>query len=165
MTWIKLDDDFTENEKFLRAGPLAGYLHICAIAWSRHNLTDGVIPRYQPSRLVAWEPCSDDLHQDFRPTELVTTLVRVGLWHLRDDGDYEIHDYLKHQDSKAKVESERAKLAQRQKKWRERQASKNGSAEPDAEANGARNAVTNGGITPPVTLLESREGRTENAVG
>lgn len=122
MTWIKLDDDFTENPKFLRAGPLAGYLHIAAIAWSRHNLTDGVVPRSQPGRLVAWHVAEEHLNPElvgkldtpsrpigtevFNWATLVGVLVEQGLWHERADGDYEIHDYLKHQDSREKVERE-----------------------------------------------------------
>jgi hypothetical protein len=153
MTWIKLDDDFNENAKFLRAGPVAGYMHIAAIAWSRHNLTDGVIPEAIAHRLVDLRGVLEangmqgiDVSADL----LIDRLQDVGLWHKRDDGDYEIHDYLEHQDSREKVERERDRKRAGMQGLR---ATRQDVAPPQDRHN------------PAGGTLESREGRVESREG
>jgi hypothetical protein len=112
--WIKLDDGFIDHPKFLRAGPLAGYLHIAAMAWCNRNRTDGVVPRAQPARLVAWHTATDSLDPEvvghIMPGEepvswavLVSQLVDTGLWVERADGDYELHGYLEWQTSAEEI--------------------------------------------------------------
>lgn len=162
MSWVRLDDSFLDNRKFLRAGPLAGYLHIAAIAWANRNLTDGVIPREQPPRLASWHVVNHDLdpevvgklHDDaVKWPALVNSLIECGLWIERDDGDYEIHDYLQYQKSASQIRGEREKSAQRQDRWRQKHTGSNtvdNGARADAthaSRNVARNAVTNGGVT------------------
>lgn len=106
MGWIKLDDRFLDHQKFLTAGPLAGYLHVAAIAWSNQNRTDGVIPVAQVDRLVNWagiaETAQMDLHvrdEDVRARPVIalvlaSDLVDCGLWEVMANGDFAIHDYL-----------------------------------------------------------------------
>jgi hypothetical protein len=129
VAWVRLDDAFIDHRKFLRAGPLAGFLHIAAIAWCNRNLTDGIVPREQPSRLAAWHVVNDDLDSTVVGSlnrgesavswpALVQSLLDEGMWVERDDGDYEIHDYLDFQKSAAEVRADRDKTARRQQKWR-----------------------------------------------
>jgi hypothetical protein len=117
MGWIKLDDRFLDHPKFLEAGPLAGYLHIAAIAWSNQNRTDGLIPWAQAERLVNWHGASVTARMDehirdddvrARPADglgLAMRLVEVGLWEHTPNGDFAIHDYLEHQNSAAEIEA------------------------------------------------------------
>ncbi len=160
MSWVRLDDAFLDNRKFLRAGPLAGYLHIAAIAWANRNLTDGVIPREQPPRLASWHVVNHDLdpevvgnigHEDaVKWASLVHRLLECGLWVERDDGDYEIHDYLDYQKSAQQIREEREKSAQRQERWRNKKNNGDNTvtngARKDA-THASRNAVTNASVT------------------
>src|SRR6266702_3713986 len=88
MSWLRIDDHFADHPKLLRAGPIAGWLHLAGLCYSARHLTDG-----------------------FLPIEAVGTLVRVGLWEEWRDEDtflgYRIHDYLKYNPSRAEVEGER----------------------------------------------------------
>lgn len=110
MGWVRLSDDFLDHEKFLKAGPLAGYLNIAAIAWSNRNLKDGRIPRAQVSRLVNFDGFAHHMWMgevagggdDVKPLELAEELVDAGLWEAIEDG-YAIHDYLDYQPSKASI--------------------------------------------------------------
>lgn len=111
MTWVRLDDGFADHPKFLKAGPLAGYLAICAIAWSGRNLTDGEIPEEQLPRLVNLDGFRVK-HRD-----LADRLVQIGLWHRKEDG-WLIHDFHEYQSSRAEVQERREQTRERVSKWR-----------------------------------------------
>lgn len=96
MAWVRLDDLMPENPKVLRAGPGAGWLHVCALAYCNRNLTDGHVPATALRRLA-------DLEDPAREAE---RLVEAGLWDEVEDG-YEIHDYLDFQPSAAEVRKQR----------------------------------------------------------
>ena len=127
MSWIKLDEGFLDHPKFLAAGPLAGYLAIAAIAWSRRNCTDGKIPEAQVERLVNLRGFAHHMWQgeivgggdDADALVLAEELVAVGLWKRVKDG-YMIHDYLDWQDSAAKVRREREAARKRMQRHRSR---------------------------------------------
>lgn len=119
MTWVKIDDKFPDHPKVIEAGPLAGWLYICGLAYANRYLTDGFVPERQVNRL-----CDVD-----GVDELATDLVRVGLWEIVEGG-YQIHDYLEYQPSAEKVRAERDAA-------RERMANKRGSS-VDVQENFAR---------------------------
>ena len=96
MAWVKLDDTFVEHPKVLAAGPLAAWLHVCAISYCNRNLTDGLVPKAVASRLA-------DVSG---PAKHIASLVREGLW-IEQDHEYLLHDYLEYQPSRAQVEAER----------------------------------------------------------
>lgn len=102
MAWVRIDEGFPEHPKVLDAGPLAAWLHVCAIAYCNRQLTDGYISQSALPRL------SDGK----RTKALAARLVGVGLWETVDSG-WLIHDYLHFQPSKASVETERAKARER----------------------------------------------------
>jgi hypothetical protein len=112
VTWVKLEDTFLDHPKFLRAGPLAGYLCISGIAWAGHHRTDGFIPREQVRRLVDFNGCAHHCQTDegradgwlADPLVLAEELVKVGLWD-RDGDDFRVHDFLDWQESKAEIEA------------------------------------------------------------
>ena len=124
MGWVRFDDGFLDHPKFLVAGPLAGYLNLCAIAWCSRNRTDGRIPRAQVARLVnftgigvhTWTAAGGLAGggRDVDVSDLVDELVTVGLWELAEDG-FQVHDYLEWQRSRDEIEaaSERARQAGR----------------------------------------------------
>jgi 5-methylcytosine-specific restriction endonuclease McrA len=70
MTWVRLDDQFTDHPKIVQAGPLAGWLFVCGLGYAARYLTDGSIPAAQVRRLADVE--------DAEP--LAARLVAAGLW-------------------------------------------------------------------------------------
>lgn len=147
MGWIKLDDGFLDHPKFLRAGPLAGYLHIAAMAWCNRNLTDGVIPRVQPARLVAWHTANDCLNVDVVGriadheeavswSVLVERLLETGLWVEREDGDYEVHGYLEWQTSAEEIRAKREGLSDARRRAGKKGASSRWNGKPDGKSDG-----------------------------
>lgn len=102
MPWVRLDDTFPEHPKVEQVGPLAGWLHVCALCYCNRNLTDGFIPAARVPKLA-------DIP---KPSTHVRQLIRAGMW-LETEGGYQIHDFLKYQPSKAKVEAEREAAKER----------------------------------------------------
>lgn len=138
MTWFKVDDSFYDHPKSFDAPDCAVALWVRAGTWSARNLTEGFVPSAMLARL-----CGD-------PIPAARDLVRRGLWH-RTSGGYQFHDWTDYQPTKAQVEEERKKNAERQKRWREAQ--RNGSH------NGVTNAPTNGAPDPTRPLPSTKEGR------
>ncbi|MEU8275709.1 hypothetical protein ACFYOK_10790 [Microbispora bryophytorum] len=142
MVWLRFDDQFPIHRKVSRLSDAAFRLHVSALFWCARNLTDGVVP----------EEDLDDVCARVRtPERFVTELVKRGLWHEAgqecssefcpapvDDG-WAIHDYLEFQPSKAKVAKDRQANADRQRRWRERQAESH--SRSNAVSNGAANAL------------------------
>lgn len=127
MAWVRLDDGFPDHPKAVQAGPMACWLFVCGIAYANRYLTDGFIPERQLSRLIEAK----------KPAALAAILVDVGLWEVTDGG-FLIHDYLDYQTSAEKVKKERSSNAERQARWRDR----------NAESNGVTDGVTNDAVTP-----------------
>lgn len=97
MTWIKLDDQFFAHPKIRAAGATAVLLHLAGLTYCGRYKTDGRVPKSAVT-LIAVEA--------FAKPGAVTRLVDVGLWH--DLGDeFEIHDFLDYNPSKAEVDSRR----------------------------------------------------------
>jgi hypothetical protein len=102
MTWVKLDDQFSQHPKIVAAGPTAGWLYVCALTYSARYLTDGFIPERQAMLLA---DISD-------PYSEIERLLAVGLFE-RTDGGYRIHDYLDYNPPREQVLAERAAAKQR----------------------------------------------------
>ena len=97
MSWVKLDDQFTDHPKVIAAGPMAGWLYVCGLTYCSRYLTDGFIPTAQVRRLA-----------DLKGTDrLASALVDAGLWD-RCDGGYMVHDYLEYNPNAEKVRAERS---------------------------------------------------------
>lgn len=120
MTWFKVDDTFYGHPKALKAGNAAVGLWVRAGAYAAQHLTEGVIPG-----VVA---------QLYGTAPQARKLVAAGLWHAHGHvcpaakckqpapGDYYMHDFLIYNPTRAKVEDERARSAERQQRARERAA-------------------------------------------
>lgn len=110
MAWVKFTDDFYDNPKFAKVGPLGLALWSVGIAYCNRNLTDGYIPRSHARTLLDFENIgvttgSGDLcsiGEDVDSDLVIGWLVDAMLW-LPVKGGYEINDYLEFQPSKAEV--------------------------------------------------------------
>ena len=96
MSWVRLDDQFAHHPKVLKAGPIASFLWISCIAYSQKFLTDGFIP----GRAIA------TICDVPNPIKQARRLVSIGLLEVADDG-YQVHDYLKFNESSASVKQRR----------------------------------------------------------
>jgi hypothetical protein len=144
MPWVRFDDHYPVNRKVDGLSDTAFRLHTSAIFWCARNLTDGAVPEGDLELVTA---------RVRAPLRFATELVSRGLWHEAgyqcDSEDcppssvsgWVIHDYFEYQPTKQKVVADRADNAERQRKYRERQASQ--------EGNEASNGVTNGEVTRP----------------
>ena len=85
MSWVYLDDHFDEHHKVLAAGqlhPLAPWLFVCGLTYSRRAGNGGLIPAPKVKMLTPLyrKPARD-------------ALVTVALWDALSDGAVQIHDY------------------------------------------------------------------------
>ncbi len=107
MSWVKIDDQFTDHPKIVQVGPLAAWLYVCSLTYASRYLTDGFIPQAQVRRLA-------DVSN---ATSLAEKLVDVGLWD-RVDGGFTVHDYLEYNPTAEKVKAERDAAKERMKNKR-----------------------------------------------
>ena len=111
MTWVKLDDGFTEHPKIIEVGPLGQVVHVQALCYSARNLTDGQIPRRTYLGLVAGLEGSRVLSGgrwiDAKTIDWSARLVAAGLWEVGPGDGWTVHNYLAYNPSKANVEAER----------------------------------------------------------
>lgn len=105
--WLKLAVNFPRHPKVAKAGPAAAWLAVCAMAYCREHLTDGMITAAVVPTLAAVK----------KPLVLADKLVQVGLWHKTEDG-FKINDFLKWNPSRAEVESNREKWKDKKKNQR-----------------------------------------------
>ncbi len=122
MPWVRVDDAFYDHPKWIEAGPLAGWLGMCALAWCNRNQTDGFITYGKVQLLADFGLCAEiddtndpsDPHVSgwrVSPYALADRLVDVGLWE-RADGGFLIHDYLGYQKSAAQIKEIAMKRAE-----------------------------------------------------
>jgi hypothetical protein len=172
MPWVKLDDRFPSHRKVALLSDRAFRLHVSAICWCSHNLTDGRISDREMTLVAHVRGLKATAKQ----------LEDAGLWDRTDDG-WIVHDFLDYNPSREQALAERKKNAARQEKFRQKRNGKpvppdgpdapgthdgdtnaarrrhDGDTtatgkrhEPEAEpqVNGFRNGVTNGAPSRPV---------------
>jgi hypothetical protein len=126
MGWVKIDDNFANHPKVLKAGPLGIAMQVAALCYCNHYLTDGFIPASAVPGLLnlnglgmrMWAGELMGGGEDATWEFIVEDLLNAGLWH-EIDGGYQIHDYLDYQPSKEKVIADRNATAARVKRFRE----------------------------------------------
>jgi hypothetical protein len=137
MSWVKLDDGFTDHPKIAHVGAIGAWLQIQALCYCNRNLTDGFIPYgiaqsflargvvRTDARGVLWTLGEHSGHQglDLTDVDWPGELVTAGLWE-EVAGGYRIHDYEHYQPTKAQVLAERAKWLERQHRHREQAVSR-----------------------------------------
>lgn len=121
MPWVRVDDAFYDHPKWIEAGPLAGWLGMCGLAWCNRNQTDGFIP-HGKVQLLADFSMVGEVDQNEDPTEihiegwrvspyiLADRLIELGLWE-RAVGGFHVHNYLKYQKSADEIRDIAAKRA------------------------------------------------------
>ena len=89
-TFVKLKSDFWRNEKIRNLTPGAGWLHVLALSYCKHNYhTDGFLTKHD---LGVLRP------NDKNRTVFAKNLVEAGLWE-KVDGGWQVHDWLDHNQS------------------------------------------------------------------
>lgn len=108
MTWVRIDDGFFRHPKNLALTPKAQLLKVACLCYCAANLTDGRIPAPAVPLILAEARCSKAQWR-----ELVThgTLVENG-------NEYQIHDFLEYNRSRAEVEKERARWRRNKRDYR-----------------------------------------------
>lgn len=122
MPWVKLSDDWYDDEDLVAAGPVPLMLWPLLITWSARNLTDGRVPHRQVRRLVDWTDLPITAEQ------AIASLVDAGRLEVIGAG-VQIVNYLTYQPSKEKVLSDRER--DRERKARSRP----GGVPPDTDPN------------------------------
>ena len=144
MTWFRVDDGFGDHPKVdaLGDGPCrdaAIALWTLAGAWAARHLTDGYVSAGRVERIGVRNPI-----------KAAAELVRVGLWDATDDG-YQFRNWCEYQPTRAKVEAERGKTADRVRRFR----TANDAPTTDAVTRESHrddepcNGVTSALVTPP----------------
>jgi hypothetical protein len=130
VTWFKVDDRLPTHRKVLsiprgaRRVAAIGAWTLCG-AWVSGNGNDGHVPAH--------------VLDDFGiPARAAADLVSCGMWKVSEDG-YVIHDYLDYNPTGEQIANDRAAAAERQRRAREKAASRRDSR------------VTHADVTPPVT--------------
>ena len=109
MSWVKIDDQFSEHPKVMQAGLAASWLYIRGLCYTAKYLTDGFISQAAAEQLTMFAGSSPELPEK---------LVECSLWERRNDG-YQIHDYLDYNPTGAQVKAERAAAAERMRQKRD----------------------------------------------
>jgi len=132
MTWFKVSDGFYTSKKVLsipRTCRLAAVgLWAMAGNWSGRELTDGRVPSFVLAELGA-------------TPRLRRALIDARLWIDHGSDGIEFHSWADYQPTRAEVEADRAKAAERQRTWRQRH---KGETRDDGVSNGVTDGVTNG---------------------
>lgn len=132
MVWFKVDDGFYTSKKVLsipRSCRLAAVgLWTMAGNWSGRELSDGRVPNYVLAEIGS-------------TPRLRRALVEARLWLDHGSAGIEFHSWADYQPTRDEVEAERAKSAERQRKWRDRHKGEMGES---PVSNGVTNSVSNG---------------------
>lgn len=136
VSWARFDDRYHDNRKIKRAwrknrGSVG--LHSMAVTYCAMHETDGV---------VDGEWLEDKLPAKRERDVIVGVLVEVGLFSPRDDGAFEVNDYLEYNHSKQQADAQRAAKATRQAKWRERNRSSSSDTSQDASIDASTDVST-----------------------
>jgi hypothetical protein len=141
MVWFKVDDGFYSSKKVLsipRTHRLAAVgLWTMAGNWSGRELTDGRVPEYVLAELGS-------------TPRLRQALTEARLWLDRGSAGIEFHAWVDYQPTRAEVEAERAKTAERQRRWRTKQSmDTRDESVSNAVTHTVTDTVTNGAPTRP----------------
>ena len=91
--WVRVAHAMPHHPKVVGLSDRAFRFHVTYICYCGEYLTDGLVPKKEIPRRVAAE------------------LIAAGLWKDKNRNEYEIHDYLEWNQSRAQVEALRGKRA------------------------------------------------------
>lgn len=167
MGWIRVSDDFCDNEKMIDVGPLGVALHHAALGFCNRNLTDGYFRKSKARLFLDFEGicittargelCGTAAEGDDAAALVIEWMVAADLWHeaghdcvkchSRDDGgepsrgEFLVHDYFEFQPSKAEIEAKAEANRKRVEAWRAKNAA--GKAATNEVSNNVGNGVGN----------------------
>ena len=125
MAWTRLDDGFADHPKVAPLSDPAFRAFVAGLGYANRYLTDGEIHAHELRKNVA--------------PKVRRELVAAELWHERDDGGIDIHDFLEYNRPAETVRAERKANAERQRRFRDSH------RDPETgQFTTPRNAVTNG---------------------
>lgn len=108
--WIRLTLDMADHPKIVRLSDRAFRTLVEMLLWSKRGLTDGVLPREYVHR--RWgtpktQSLTDSVTQSVSDpvSELLSNDPESPSLEVLPNGDYMIHDYCDHQETRADVES------------------------------------------------------------
>lgn len=104
--YIKLSVRMPSHPKIVKAGGLAAWLYVCAVAYCREHLTDGVLPREAVAKLTT----------NPKPYLDAAKLLAVHLFEDHPDG-YRVHDYEVWQETREEVVTRKAESKKRKDEW------------------------------------------------
>lgn len=108
MPYASFDDQFPDHPKIAPLTDAAFRLHVAGICYAARHLTDGRIPADEVPRLV----------RRYRKTSLAALTDGSALWVPRPGDEFEIHDYLDWNLSRAQVLERRESAAKAaRKRW------------------------------------------------
>ena len=147
MVWFKVDDGFYSSQKVLsipRSCRVAAVgLWTLAGNWSGRELSDGRVPNFVLAEIGA-------------TPRLRRALVEARLWLDHGSAGIEFHSWADYQPTRAEVEAERAKAAERQRKWRDRHKGETGDEHVShTVTNDVTNSVSHDAPTRPDPTLSS----------
>lgn len=119
MAYVRLDDSVMDNPKMLALSDRAFRGWIWGLCYAQRHLTDGFLPLGALTATV-----KRGTHE----------LMARGLWAVADGG-FQIHDYLKHQDSKEVVEGRKGRARDRMRDRRVDPDRRSPARAPDVRAN------------------------------
>lgn len=132
MSFLRLEDSFFSHPKARAVGKDGRELFLAGLCWCSTNLTDGKIPKTSLPLIAALAEVR---------VAVAPKLVASGFW--IDEGDqYVVHNYLKFQRSRAQVDADKAKAAERQRHAREKKESQSKSRRDTKRSHSDSHAVS-----------------------
>lgn len=133
MAWLRIDDEFVENDKIAELHDRAFRFHVAALCYCARKLTDGHMDA-KATRIVAATLGTP-------AKRWVEELVAAGLWVPTNDG-HVINDYLDYNPSRQTVLAERERGAARQRDHKQRVRNEIANSLSNAEGNAVTDTVT-----------------------
>lgn len=154
MSYVLLDEGFSENPKITSLTDKAYRLHVTALNYCGRNLTNGAISELALKKTGA-------ISKIARPKTVVKQLVSAGLWHPNGDG-WTIHDYLEYNPSRAEIEKKRRLARDRRRRYNQKgMRPRNASRDASGDAEEVTYQVTSKEVTLVTTDPEgSSPGKT-----
>jgi hypothetical protein len=152
VTWVKLEDDFSENPKIARLSDSGLALWVTGLAYCNRNLTDGFIPNQVGLGQLRY--CEGNAVPSIRELET------VGLWDAVPGG-WEVHDFHDYQPTREAVLAERLAARERMKEVRQKRKGSSVDVRPNVQKNFERSSTT----PVPVPVPETAEKTSSSAMG
>lgn len=147
MSWLRIDDQFAEDDTVAELTDRAFRLHVIALCYCARNLTDGVLDK-RAVRVTSAVLCPG------RATRWVNELVAAELWIDNGDGTYAVKNYLEYNPTAEAAKEERRKARERMRELRKRQKGDGGGSPEGSDERSPERAGAGGSGTPSRPVLK-----------